>query len=219
MKTSSFGGSAFKKNSSGIAVWGLVLALVLTSTGCNEKKDPEVEQLKSKVADLEKRLDKIEAPLLAKAQLEERQKSLHEAANHRFQLDQKNYNAQQMVQIESLYQQVSKTRAGSPERVAAVNKLTDQFPDANRTGCAMLYVAQGATGAEAEKYFQACIQKYGSCFYGDGVQVGAYARYGLAEYYKKNQQLDKAEALRNEIKEQFPDSVDHSGKLLVDLMQ
>ena len=46
-----------------------------------------------------------------------------------------------MTEIENLYQQVSKTRFGSPECVAMVNKLAEQYPDADRTGCAMLYLA------------------------------------------------------------------------------
>ena len=141
---------------------------------------------------------------------------MQESVNHRFQLDKKKYTQQQMTEIENLYQQVSKTKFGSPECLALVNKLAEQYPDSDRAGCAMLYLAQGTDGPDAEKYFQACIQKFNGCFYGDGVQVGVLARFFLATYYHNNGLQDKAAALFQEIKDKYPDAVDHGGQLLVD---
>jgi hypothetical protein len=94
--------------------------------------------------------------------------------------------------------------------------MIKKFPDINRTGCATLYVAQKSEGEERLKYLQQCIDKFNDCFYGDGVQVGAYSRFLLAEDYRRNGEETKAAALYDELKTKYPDAVDHSGRLLVD---
>jgi hypothetical protein len=40
----------------------------------------------------------------------------------------------------------------------------------------------------------------------------------LAEDYKSNGETEKAKALYDEIKAKYPDAIDHSGKLLVDII-
>jgi len=86
----------------------------------------------------------------------------------------------------------------------------------NRTGCAVLYLAQTSKGPEQTAKLNECVEKYNDCMYGDGVQVGALARFLLVQLYKSSNDEEKAEALENEIRTKFPDAVDHSGKLLVD---
>jgi hypothetical protein len=90
-----------------------------------------------------------------------------------------------------------------------------QYPDVNRTGCAVLYLAQNSKADVRAKYLQDCIEKYNGCFYGDGVQVGAYARFLLAQDYRSIGEPAKAEALENELKTQYADAIDHGGKLLL----
>jgi len=99
---------------------------------------------------------------------------------------------------------------------SSLQKMIKKYPDINRTGCATLYVAQRSEGEERAKYLQDCIEKYGDCFYGDGVQVGVYARFLLAADYKAKGEDEKAAALYNEIKTRYPDAVDHGGNLLVE---
>ncbi len=51
--------------------------------------------------------------------------------------------------------------------------MIKKYPDINRTGCAVLYVAQKSQGDARTQYLQTCIEKFNDCFYGDGVQVGS----------------------------------------------
>ena len=63
---------------------------------------------------------------------------------------------------------------------------------------------------------QDCIDNYNDCFYDDGVLVGAYSRFLLAQDYQSQGEIEKAKALFNEIKTNYADAVDHGGNLLVD---
>ncbi len=71
---------------------------------------------------------------------------------------------------------------------------------------------------ERAQYLQDCIDKYNDCFYGDGVQVGAYARFLLAKDYKSQGDTSKAKALFNEIKANYAGATDHNANLLVDIL-
>ena len=51
------------------------------------------------------------------------------------------------------------------------------------------------------------------------MQVGVYARYLLAQDERQNGEPAKAKALFDEIKSIYPDAVDHSGNLLVNLIK
>jgi hypothetical protein len=116
---------------------------------------------------------------------------------------------------ETLYQ-VANQKWGSPEAADSLQTMIKKYPDVNRTGCAVLYVAQMSQGDERAKNLQACIEKYNDCMYGDGVQVGVYARYLLAQDLRSKGDTKKADELSNEIKTQYADAVDHSGSLLLD---
>jgi len=73
-------------------------------------------------------------------------------------------------------------------------------------------------GPDAEQYFKECIQKYDDCYWEDGVQVGSFARYDLIIDYQHTGQNDKAEALCQEIKRDYPAALDHGGQLLADVI-
>jgi hypothetical protein len=70
-------------------------------------------------------------------------------------------------------------------------------------------------GEDRAKGLQNCIDEYNDCFYGDGVQVGVYARFLLAQDYKSQGDMEKAKALFDEIKSKYADAIDHGGNLLV----
>jgi hypothetical protein len=55
--------------------------------------------------------------------------------------------------------------------------------------------------------------------YGDGVQVGVYARFLLARDSQRQGDANKAAALNAEIMSKFAGAVDHTGKLLIDSIQ
>jgi hypothetical protein len=129
--------------------------------------------------------------------------------------DQAKYTPAQLGEAEALYQ-VANQKWGTPEASESLQAMITKYPDINRTGCAMLYVAQKSQGEERAKYLQDCIEKFNDCMYGDGVQVGAYARFLLADDYRSKGEQAKAAALYTEIKTKFADAIDHGGQLLVD---
>jgi beta-lactamase regulating signal transducer with metallopeptidase domain len=204
-----------------LAAFGLVLAMALVSAGCNVTSNQEVEQLKAKNAALEKRISEMEKllqPMKAQSEQEGRQRAYREKFDRRRELDRKKYTQDQLTEAENMYA-AAESKLGSPESIESVNQMLQKFPDANRTGCLLLQLAQTTTGPESEKYFKDCIEKYNDCYYGDGVQIGAFARFCLADYYSKTNENEKAEALYKEIKDNYSEAIDHSGQLLINLIK
>ena len=177
--------------------------------------------LESKVAELEQRLAKqsTASAAPAAAQIDPRQ-SLQGKGRVRMAADLKTYTKDQLSEIEALYQPSNdRARRGSPEIIASLEKLIATYPKANRAGCAQLYLAQWKSGEEREQAFKDAAEKYGDCFYGDGCQVGPYARFQLGNYYFQQNQTDKAKEQYDKIRAETPDAVDHSGQPLVPQIQ
>ena len=135
----------------------------------------------------------------------------------KYEEDMKTYNQEQLREIETLYQTANKEWR-SPVAKAALKDLIAKYPRANRTGCAVLYMGQMSEGDEKETYLKQAIKDFGDCFYGNGVQVGAYARFHLAYYYQKLGKEKDAKALFDEIKNDYPDAIDHKGRKLTTLL-
>jgi hypothetical protein len=159
----------------------------------------QVEKLEARLAALEKQL----APLLARAgegaqpaaqpaaaqagarqaaqaavageQVPEAQRQrLQAKARQRMQQDAKKYSRDQLREAEQLYQ-VANSNWRTPQAKQSLEQMVAKFPDVNRTGCAVLYLAQYSRGEEQEKLLKQAIDKYSDCYYGNGVQVGAFA--------------------------------------------
>jgi hypothetical protein len=195
---------------------GLVLAAAIPVAAQTNTDD--IAQLKQRVDALEKRVNAMSQllePLKAQQAADARRRVLHEEFVKRLARDNAKYTAAQLQEAEKMYQ-VANKQWGTPEAVDSLKAMIAQFPDLDRTGCAVLYLAQSAQGESRAKYLQDCITKFNDCYYGDGVQVGAYARYLLALDYRKQGDTPKAEALETDIKTQFPEAVDHDGNLLVE---
>ena len=196
----------------------LLSALLAGSPLFAQTQTDEITQLKERVAQLEKQvqeISKLVEPLKAQQATEKRQKALRKNFDKKMAADRAKYTPAQLDEAEGLYQ-VANKNWGSPEAMTSLKTMVEKYPDINRTGCAMLYLAQKSAGADRTKYLRDCIEKYGDCFYGDGVQVGAFARYLLAQDYRTGGDEKKAEALVTELKTKFPDAVDHGGNLLAD---
>ena len=164
-----------------------------------------------KVARLEKQLE----PALARQAMENRQQALREKFAKRTAQDRQKYTQDQLREAEQLYQ-VANQKWGTPEAAQSLKTLVQKYSDLNRAGCAVLYLVNYSKGDEQRQYLQDAIAKYDDCFYGDGVQVGAYARFLLAQDYQSNGETEKARALFDELKSKYPDAIDHSGKLLAE---
>jgi hypothetical protein len=144
-----------------------------------------------------------------------RRSALQERVEMRTAEDRGKYTPEQLREAEDLYQ-VANQKWRSAEASESLKKMIRKYPDINRTGCATLYLAQYSQGKERAEYLENCIEKFNDCMYWDGVQVGAFARFLLAEDYRSRGEGKKAEALFDEIKAKYSDAVDHDGKLLVD---
>ena len=132
----------------------------------------------------------------------------------RYDQDRKRYNETEVREIEELYQAASR-QPGSQEILEGFNKLVNKYPQANRAGCALLCMGMRcADRLQAEDYLRRAIADYSDCWYGNGVQVGAYARFYLAGYYRQSGRTQEAEKLYQEIKDKYPDAITPNGKPL-----
>ena len=120
------------------------------------------------------------------------------------------YGKETAREIERIYQTYAQ---GNEVESEELKTLLEKYSDANRTGCAVMYAGQRA-GKEDEKWFRLAIEKSSDCYYGDGVCVGAYARWYLAGLYKELGKTEEAEKLISEIKALYPDAVNHRGRPL-----
>ena len=127
--------------------------------------------------------------------------------------DSRRYSQQELRDAEQLYQ-VANKQWRSPEAKASLEQMVKKYPKFNRTGCATLYLGQYSEGEEREKYLTQAVKDFSDCYYGNGVQVGAYARYLLGLYYRENGQVEKGNALLKEIVDKYPKSVTHKGDQL-----
>jgi hypothetical protein len=71
----------------------------------------------------------------------------------------------------------------SAEAKQNVRTMSAKYPKFNRTGCAIMYLGQMAEGEERVRYLSEAIAKHGDCYFGNGVQVGSFARYLLGHAY------------------------------------
>lgn len=144
---------------------------------------------------------------------QQRRQSLRSKFTNRSAKDKNNYTSQQLREIESLYQ-VANKKWRTQEAKDSLKKMLEKYDKANRTGCALLYMGQMSSGRERQEYLLEAIKNHSDCWYGDGVNVGAYARLYLAGYYKSIDKTDEAVKLWKYILEQYPDAITHNGQLL-----
>ncbi|HCE42180.1 MAG TPA: hypothetical protein DET40_01360 [Lentisphaeria bacterium] len=189
-----------------------LIAFISVSAQDNDK----LAELEKRVLELEKRIAVIESSSIRQSVetiAGQKAKEQQLKARQRMQKDLSVYSQEQLREIESLYQ-IANRNWRSQEAKDSLKQLVAKYGYANRTGCALLYLGQMSQGNEREEYLKMAMDVFSDCYYGDGVQVGAYARYYLAFYYRENGQDDKAKELFKEIKEKYPDAVDHKGRQL-----
>lgn len=175
--------------------------------------EERVQALEERTARLEQKAPGAETETAAAAETTDRRARVQQ----RFERDRTLYTPEQLQDVEQLYQ-VANRQWNSPESQASLKQLIEKYPQANRTGCALLYLGQMASGAEKEAYLKQAIADFGDCFYGNGVQVGAYARFHLAHHYRQAGKAAEAAALFAEIRTGYPDAINHKGRPLEDLM-
>ena len=201
-----------------IAVLSIAFAIQGVSLLADEPRDAQIKDLADRIQKIDERLKQSEALVLPKNEiLQSGKKSveLQERIRKRFEQDQATYTREELREIEKLYQVANKQK-NSSEAEASLKKLVDKYAKANRTGCALLYLGQMESREQKEKYLIQAINGFDDSYYGDGVQVGAYARFCLAKYYLQIGKKDEATALFDEIRKDYADAIDHRGHPLSD---
>jgi hypothetical protein len=192
--------------------WIAAMLCIAGFARADEDQKKTIEDLNIRVTALEKRVEDLEK-LLGPMQADARQKALRTLFEKRMAQDAKKYTPDQLKDAESLYQTMNKNWR-TDEGKAVLKAMIEKYPDINRTGCAELYVGQVSDGDEKVQHLQAAIDKHSDCIYGDGVQVGAYARFLLAMSYKDKGDNKRAGSLFDEIRKDYPEAIDHAGNLL-----
>ena len=169
----------------------------------NQELSDEVEKLKSEFQ-----------PVLDIMGHEIRQKAYHAYFQERSAKDTNVYSPKELSDASSLYQLAN--RENSKKAISNLRKVIEKYPLSNRAGCAALYLGQRLEGRQSVNYLNLAIEKYDDCYYGDGVRVGAYARYVLGKHYESIGAKDKANEFYREIREKYPDAIDHRGELLIE---
>ena len=147
-----------------------------------------------------------------------RLESLRAAAQARFRRDRELFTAQEFRDLEALYQAANRD-IRAPGGIDLLRQVVSKYPKSNRAGCAILYLAQISRGSERESFLKRAIEEHADDWYGNGVQVGALARVHLAGHYAETNRRDQAVALAAEVRQSFPDAVDHSGGSLIEMLQ
>jgi len=171
--------------------------------------DERVRQLEARVRNLEEAV----APVKEETEAKSGAQKLRARFEARIDQDAKTYTREQRHEIETLYQ-VANRQWRSAEAQQSLRTLVTKYDSANRTGCAVLYLGQMSEGDNAENYLKQAVADFDDCWYGDGVQVGAYARFLLACRYDQSGRKDEAAKLFRELLDKYPDAIDHRGNLL-----
>ena len=124
--------------------------------------------------------------------------------------DRARYGSETFDRIEELYQ-VSNREQNTPIARAALQELLSHYPESNRAGCGALYLAQWEPEATRTDMLRAVIEQHADAIYGDGVQVGAYATFQLAELIDSEAERDRLVAV---LRQRWPAAVDHDGQAL-----
>ena len=143
---------------------------------------------------------------------------LQARAQERMRQDLTIYSRDDLRALEELYQTANRDLRG-PQAKEILLRVVKDYPKSNRAGSAVLYLAQLSSGAEREAHLKSAIEAHGDTWYGDGVQVGAFARAQLANVYVAAGKMTEAKALADEIVERYPGAVDHRGQPLLDMLR
>ena len=170
------------------------------------------------VKELEKRVRRLEERLAAleKAALSPEVKMKVKAAHQRDSQDHKNFKAEDIAKAEEMYQRAAQRYIKyENDPNPALDSVVSAYPQLNRAGCAQLYRAQQESGPEKERLLKDCLDRFSGCYYFDGAQVGPLAMLQLAFYYKQTDRNREAGKLFKQLREKYPESVNHGGRLLV----
>jgi hypothetical protein len=120
--------------------------------------------------------------------------------------------------IEALYQSAN-SHLRSPEARDRLQELVLKYPRANRTDCAVLYLAQASSGDERQRLLKKAIENHNGAFYGDGPRSARSPERCWRSTNANTDRREQALALAAAVEKQFPGAVDHSGARLTDTLR
>ncbi|MEA2069328.1 MAG: hypothetical protein U9P12_09015 [Verrucomicrobiota bacterium] len=165
--------------------------------------------LEKHVAELEEKL----APVFEEERIKDVATQQKNLARERMLMDAEFLSRLDLNLVEKAYHTANQDWKAEEAR-KAVALLSERYPRANRTGCAVLNLAQSTADEEQLELLGQAIGKHNGCFYANGVQVGAYARLYLGMRHKKDGKDEEAATLFEEIRTTYPNAIDHKGQLL-----
>ncbi len=143
-------------------------------------------------------------------------KKMSKLALQHMRAERQIFKAEDIRKAEELYIRASALVREGGNSEALLDSVVSLYPKLNRAGCARLYRAQMATGDEKIAFLNDCINRFGTCFYGDGAQVGPLAIFELANYYQLIGEGHNAQKLFKQLSKEYPEAIDHNGVLLTD---
>jgi len=126
------------------------------------------------------------------------------------------------LSAEEIYQKIAtlmKSKQGSALQAEALwLQLRDNYPDDNRVGCGALYLARmyhrSGQNSKAADMYRITIRSYYDHRYGDGTQVGPYAKYQYSLLLESWGRKSEARALLQSIVRDDADALNHAGQRL-----
>ncbi len=190
----------------------LAVSLFMPASAQDQDKVRELEQ---RVEKLEKQMAKMEA-LVAKGQTTPEAKEMMQAARQHVESERAKFEPRDIEKAEKLYQKAAQILSTDDSKVL-LDSVVAEYPQLNRAGCAQLYRAQQESGQERERLLKDCIERFYTCYYLDGAQVGPLAVFQLAYYYREKGMEEDASILVKRLHtEKNMKAVGHDGELLVD---
>ena len=200
----------------------MLLACLAIPVQSKEASKKDLEELADHVKSLEERIKELEdliTPLEDEMRARTRSIKFRKKFEERQKQDEKIYNSNELQDIKRLYE-VAKRKWNTVAAKESLETLIDKYEKSNLAGCSVLSLGQMGMGKQQKKdYIKKAIKHYGECWYGDGVQVGAYARFLLAIYYKTEGDNKEADKLFKEVLNKYPDAIDHNGDMLKDIIK
>jgi TolA-binding protein len=174
----------------------------------------KVKELEQTVKELEGRLAKMENRTANMRPTAEARKMMLVARRH-IESEKKIFSAEDIEKVEKLYHRAAK-KLSENESKPLLDSIVTHYPKFNRAGCAQLYRAQQESGQEKERLLKDCIDRFNTCYYYDGAQVGPLAMLQLAFYYQSVKNESEAHKLFKRLRNKYPNAVGHNGELLTD---
>lgn len=199
----------------------LLLACTAVPVLSGDVSEKDLQELNERVKRLESRIETLEeiiSPLEDEMRARARSLKFRMAFDERMKRDERVFEPKERQEIEELYhtavQQWNTVTAKESLKI-----LAEKYGKSNRAGCGVLYLSQMHMGKQKRDYLKKAIKDHGDCWYGDGVQVGAYARFLLGVYYLDTGDKKEAEKLFIELLNKYPDAIDHKGNMLKDIIK